>query len=704
MQSGDRRSGLGHVWAAAILLFLGGCGLLIPVETAAFRPATDAGVDRITGRYEAQLRAMLAGHEADRLRHFAGFRNGWTGPVPDWIRPEIDAADALAASMEHPVIAPLPAVPTGPRSYDGRWRLSQSWLYLGSGRRDWDRAMLFSGINALETRVLFRSLDWRQARVTATCDGPVTLTQPGGSTGQKGGAAFDFVLEGHSRDRTALTVPLGTDRCTLLVKFAGQPARNLRLEREELADPMVAALDSRFDVCATPRADRMDALESAFFASRWLSQTCAQDPGHVRLLPDSRDGFNAKVAALSGANLPDAAYDAGDPTVPLDVSRAPKLDLIVLSFLDVKADFSGYIMLRLLRFHAARGTRIRILVTDQLENRKDRQLYEGLAADFPNVQLQFYNWTAPDFAPVDELVSALHRVQHIKLFATLSSQPGHDRAILGGRNIHDGFLFDRALDLKRFPWLQDYGMPGETSLNYFSTYHDFEVELSEPAIVRAMVSQMSTFWHRDTATTVYRPFSVAVEEDAAHPVALRGARQFMSVPFLDRAALEHYWIDLIDSARNRVQIVTPYLNPTPRIEAALNRALSRGVKVEIVARIRLEGDLGGRLMTEMNMLFVERYAGRMTLWEYDPPKVVLHSKMLIIDERLSVVTSTNLNRRSFLHDTENGLAVLDPAFTRRLQGEVQDYIAQSRRLGPDDSDVRPIVRRLFRLKAVRDLF
>ena len=101
---------------------------------------------------------------------------------------------------------------------------------------------------------------------------------------------------------------------------------------------------------------------------------------------------------------------------------------------------------------------------------------------------------------------------------------------------------------------------------------------------------------------------------------------------------------------------------------------------------------------------VERYAGRMTLWEYDPPKVVLHSKMLIIDERLSVVTSTNLNRRSFLHDTENGLAVLDPAFTRRLQGEVQDYIAQSRRLGPDDSDVRPIVRRLFRLKAVRDLF
>jgi putative cardiolipin synthase len=185
---------------------------------------------------------------------------------------------------------------------------------------------------------------------------------------------------------------------------------------------------------------------------------------------------------------------------------------------------------------------------------------------------------------------------------------------------------------------------------------------------------------------------------------LAGARHFMSVPFLDGKALERYWIDLIDSARIRVEIVTPYLNPTPRIEAALNRALARGVEVMIVARIRLEGDLGGRLMTEMNMLFVERYADRMTLWEYDPPKVVLHSKMLMIDGRLAIVTSTNLNRRSFLHDTENGLAVLDPAFTRRLRAEVQVYIDQSRRLTPGDSDVRPIVRKLFSVPFVRDLF
>lgn len=701
-----RQEPVGLTRAIRLLLLAGlvGCGVIIPLETAQFVPATRTATDDgVITQYETQLRAVLGTAEADRLRHFAGLPNHWSGPVPEWIGPQVLAADTLSAMLDTNEIAPLPPASAGQRVYDGRWRLAESVVYLSADSLHWTAPFRFSGINALESRVLFALRDWRSTRISGICDGPVAATDAAGTRTVEAGSVVELNMAARESNRSWLSLPPGTDRCDLQVRFGSDPARDLRLEREETADPQLAALDARYDVCATPRLARMDGLERIFFTGRWLSQTCVMDPGQLRLLPEAIDGFNAKVEALLGVRLPESAFVDGDPTLPLDFSAAPQLDMIVLSYLDVKADFSGFLIARMLRYHAARGALIRILVTDMLQRDKDRDLIEGLAADFPNVQLQFYDWRAPPFAPADDRLAEVHRVHHVKLFATLSPQPGRSRAILGGRNIHDGFLFDHALDLSRFPWLQNYGQPSELNLNYFSTYHDFEVELRDSSAVRTLVAHLSTIWHRDAATTVYRPFSVSVAEPPDGAMALHGARHFISVPFLDGGALEQYWIDLIDSAQSRVEIVTPYLNPTPAIEAALNRALARGVPVMIVARIRLDGDLGGPWMTEMNMLFVERHAARMELWEYDPPDVVMHTKMLLIDQRLSIVTSTNLNRRSFLHDTENGLAILDPEVYQRLRAEVQHYIEQSRRLSPTDTDIRPIARFLFSFRFVRDM-
>ena len=688
---------------ALVVSFLASCGVLIPPPFTPFEAASTSASDAVTAQYQLQMSALFAAYDADRLRHFAGLGHSSDSEVPDWIRSEVDGADAQSAMMAHPTIPPLTDVASGSYSYDGQWRVAEALLYLDRDPPAIQTEFHFPTVNAFETRILLRSLSPVPARITLTCDGAVFLTEMGDERALGAGEVATFVLPRLSRDEVFLRIPHGIAACDMQVKFDRELARTLRLEPEE-ADLNLAEIDERFDACAIPRMDRMDALEQAFFAGRWLSQTCAMAPGAIRLLPEGRDGFNAKVEALSGASLPDAVFDTGDPGLPLDVSRAPRLDMIVLSYLDIKADFSGFIMEQLLRFHAERGTAVRILVSDALTRDLDRAMIEGLAADFPNVQLQLYNWIPPHFAPFDEQLSAFHRVQHVKLFATLAEDPARSRAILGGRNIHDGFLFDHALDLSAFPALNSYGEPGEMSLNYFATYHDFEVELEGDTVVRTLLAHLATLWHRDAATSLYRPFSVTALEQVPGQVPLNGARHFISVPYLDGGAMEDYWVSLFDVAERSLVIVTPYLNPTPAIEAALIRALQRGVAVTIVARVHLEGDLGGRLMTEMNMLFVERYAELLNLWEYDAPNVVLHSKLLIIDGRLSVVTSTNLNRRSFLHDTENGLSVLDPGFAARLAAVVDDYITHSRRLATQEVVVRPAVRQLFALPWVRDLF
>lgn len=686
--------------AALCLIVLSGCGVVIPAEPSPFLAAAPLTGSPAIATYEAQLDARIAFYDGVRLRYLAGLPDGWPGPLPDWIAPRLTAIDDRAQGLDGGRIAPAPGLPTGSETWPGRWREAQAFLYLGDAPPAATGPFRLPDQNALSTLVHFRSLARHEAEITATCDGDVRLHRPGRDGNRPAHIAFSFTLAAGERDGTALRLPPTATACALTVRVGTADPFRIDLRRESDVDPRIAALDSRFDICAEPSARAADPLAAAFFAGRWLSQTCVMPPSDMHLLPESRDGFNAKVEALTGMRLPDAAFEAGDPNVPLDFANAPRLDLIYLSYLDLKADFSGAIIARALRHHAERGTLIRILVSEVLELDKDRALYEGLAAAFPNVQLQLFTWEPPRYAPAAQQFASLHRVHHIKLFATLSPDPGRSRAILGGRNIHDGFLFSEALDLSGFPELQDYGEPGELSLAYFSTYHDFEVEIRDAAAVRTLAAHLSTFWHRDFDTTVFRPFGITT----TGAVAQTGMRHFISVPYLDGNALERYWVELIDSAQESIEIVTPYLNPTPAIEAALNRALDRGVAVTIVARIELFGDLGGRLMTEMNMLFVEDYADRLTLYEYDPPDVVLHTKMLLIDRRLSIMSSVNLNRRSFLHDTENGLAVLDPAFYARLRQVVQGYIDQARRLGPDDTDIRPATRQLFDSDRVRDLF
>lgn len=102
------------------------------------------------------------------------------------------------------------------------------------------------------------------------------------------------------------------------------------------------------------------------------------------------------------------------------------------------------------------------------------------------------------------------------------------------------------------------------------------------------------------------------------------------------------------------------------------------MKIDVVGRIDLKGDIGGRFLTALNKLFVEKYGDRLNIREFKAPDVVLHSKIMMIDERLVAISSVNLNNRSFFHDSENGMVVLDPTFYARMKPIYQDYVAHSR--------------------------
>ena len=665
------------------------CGFFPGDHACARLPVSASGSDIATARYfsghgdpayEKQFQALLAQSRIDALDRTNGtgrFGRDWRDVHNDSFQTTYRALQRRAKPLGSAEVPPAPGKP-GEGRFTGRWRMSRQTLYLDAAARpSAPKTFSFSGLEARSVEIVLRQAGQRPLAIGGSCDGPLAIRASGRSATIAKGAAFHLSLPA---GETSVSLFPGESlaRCDLIVGSAADPAgAPLTILREETADPWIAALDSRYDRCPVPDPAGLEELDRVFYAGRWLSQTCALPIGNPTLLRKSRDGFNAKVEALLGRTLPDSAFDKADPELPLDFSNAPKLRLIYLSSLEFKADFSGRVMERLIRHHAALGTKVRILVTDVLERDKDDAMLHRLAAEFPNVQLQEYRWRADHGAPLDEQISQLHKTHHIKMLATLAQEPGRSRVIIGGRNIHDGFLFHRPVDLTPYPALQQYGRTDGFSLNYYSNWSDFDIEIANQATVETLAAQLSTVWLRDADTNLSRPFSIPVRSGGrVHPQGV--ARHFISVPYEDGHALENYFVELIDTAEHRIEIVNPYLNLTPALARAFDRALARGVKIDIVGRIDLKGDIGGSFLTALNKLFVEKYGDRINIREFKAPDVVLHSKIMMIDERLVTISSVNLNNRSFFHDSENGMMVLDPAFYRRMKPVYDDYLAHSR--------------------------
>jgi len=476
------------------------------------------------------------------------------------------------------------------------------------------------------------------------------------------------------RRRNVLELDPATQSCDLTVTPGGRPAWSLRVSREDTALPRVAALDAPVAPCAGGGGD---ALERAFMASGTLSATCPMPAGPMLFLPDGIDALNARIEALTGRALPREALETGTPDMPLDFSGAPELDLIYLTYLNVNADFVGYLTARMLAFHAARGTVVRILVSDVMFTDADRRLFEGLAAQYPSVRIQPYRMPAGIARGLEGQFARLHRVNHVKLFATVAREPGRSVAILGGRNIHEGYFFPEPRDLSAFPYLHQYNPDVLRIVGGFTAYEDFELGFRGDAQVLEIVRHMGMLWHRDHDTQDLLP---AAGSRPASP-AEGDMRHFLSVPFTDGAALESYFAGLIDAAEQRIRIASPYLNLTPALQAAMLRARARGVQVDVVATVQVR-EATDFMVTGFNRRFANRHGDWLAFHDYDPRPLLLHTKLIVIDDRLVIAGSVNLNQRSFLHDLENGVVVLDRGLAAQADRLIQRYIDGGARMRP----------------------
>ena len=170
------------------------------------------------------------------------------------------------------------------------------------------------------------------------------------------------------------------------------------------------------------------------------------------------------------------------------------------------------------------------------------------------------------------------------------------------------------------------------------------------------------------------------------PVAARGVPDG---PDADIDNLPQVLLGALAVARSRVRIMTPYFLPDETLLAALKVTALRGVIVDIV-------------LPERSNLRVMDWATRPQMLEllasgcriHLSPPPFDHTKLLLVDERWSLIGSTNWDARSLRLNFEYNLACIDPELVQRLDELVSARLGGARCVGAAELRAVPLPARL----------
>lgn len=170
------------------------------------------------------------------------------------------------------------------------------------------------------------------------------------------------------------------------------------------------------------------------------------------------------------------------------------------------------------------------------------------------------------------------------------------------------------------------------------------------------------------------------------PVGNQRAQMFSSSPSSGSESMQLMYHLAITAAERSVDLSVAYFVPDPLTHKLLMDALERGVRVRLVTP-------GEHTDTE-----TVKAASRATwgpllkagaeIYEYKP--TMYHCKVMIVDQLLVSVGSTNFDNRSFRLNDEANLNVYDARFAQRQTQVFEDDIRQSRRVTHEDWLNRPL--------------
>ncbi len=144
-----------------------------------------------------------------------------------------------------------------------------------------------------------------------------------------------------------------------------------------------------------------------------------------------------------------------------------------------------------------------------------------------------------------------------------------------------------------------------------------------------------------------------------------------------RRSIERSYIEAIGRARERVDLVSPYLYPGRAFMRALRRATRRGVRVRLLTQGRWDYRFAEIAARAVYAELIRRGA---RVYEYTP--AFLHAKVAVVDRDWATVGSSNIDPLSLLVNLEANVVIHDEPFVAQLSQELDRAFAASREVTP----------------------
>ena len=140
----------------------------------------------------------------------------------------------------------------------------------------------------------------------------------------------------------------------------------------------------------------------------------------------------------------------------------------------------------------------------------------------------------------------------------------------------------------------------------------------------------------------------------------------------------------MNEAKKSIHITSAYFVPDQQIVDALIAAAKRGVNVQLVLPGVSDHDL---IKYAGQAFYDELLAGGVKIYQLQV--AVLHAKTAVIDGIWSTIGSANIDRRSFIHNYELNVVVLDPAFGKDMEAAFNEDLRSSKQVTLEQWRNRP---------------
>lgn len=162
-------------------------------------------------------------------------------------------------------------------------------------------------------------------------------------------------------------------------------------------------------------------------------------------------------------------------------------------------------------------------------------------------------------------------------------------------------------------------------------------------------------------------------------------------PNLPYPAMTACFASLIHAARREIIITTPYFVPDDQLIFAILSAGRRGVRTVMILPQRNDSRI---VAGASRSYYDDMIEAGVELYEYRPG--LLHAKTMVVDQRVTLIGSANLDRRSFELNFENNVLFHDERFTAEIRARQEAYLAESDRITDADVAATGILRRVWR--------